>query len=74
MAGNYLVVCSPGPSQTVCVIGMANDLSRLTSKVRELNANEALFTRLNVARVARDEVHADLLARYADAKVEVDSV
>jgi hypothetical protein len=71
MAGNYVVARARQGALEILTIGVTDDLSGLRSKVAALPAGDRLFTRLTVARAARETVHADLVARHPTARVEV---
>ena len=69
IAGNYLCVRVEGADYAIVSIGEVTDLSRareqLAKKVRDTTTH--IYTRLNVARAAREAEHADLMARHAPA-------
>ena len=64
MAGNFVVVKERAGAVNVVHVAETNDLS----KVHEICSGEGLrgttYIRLNVARVARESEHEDLVAKY----------
>jgi len=74
VAGNYAVVSRPADGAEVHVVGMTNDLSRLATEAGGPAKGAQVFTRLDVARVDREAVHADLVAAHPAARVEVDTI
>lgn len=71
IAGNFALVKTDGDNCTVVSVGESLDLSRLRLDLAKntLKAGMEVYTRLNVARAARDAEHADLASRYKTAAV-----
>jgi hypothetical protein len=67
IAGNYAVLKPRGESFTVVHLAMTSDLSqaRATCPPDAQGRSMHLYTRLNIARRAREAEHEDMLANYA---------
>jgi len=74
-SGNYIYVRWRGSAPQVLACGAANSLGAATRRWDEaVRAHGAagLYIRLNVARAARDQEHADLVAKYRPPMTPLD--
>jgi hypothetical protein len=65
MAGNYVLVSRGGRS--VVAVGALEDLSQARSVLGERAKGCELFTRLNIARRAREAEHEDMALEHPEA-------
>ena len=74
-SGNYVYVRFRGATPQVLACGAVNTLgaaARGWDEAVRAHAVAALYIRLNVARAARDQEHADLVAKYRPPMAAID--
>lgn len=64
IAGNYALVARGG--RQILSLGVLDDLSKAPSVLAAREAGTEIFTRYNVARLAREAEHADIMEAHVD--------